>query len=73
MTDEDTQKHKWIEGAAAKLIVSYDDGVTWTDKTTIGEVPSNWPGLMDLGTSDFLFMYDHNGGVLARKVKVAYA
>ncbi|KAL1966252.1 hypothetical protein VTN77DRAFT_4605 [Rasamsonia byssochlamydoides] len=66
MTDEDSKLNRWPHGAAAKLIVSKDNGKTWGGKTTIRDVHSYWPGLVGLDSHSLLYMYDHNGVVAQR-------
>ena len=61
MTDEDTQRHEWIQGAGAKLVVSEDGGRSWSDKLDWSPPQSNWPGLLTLDKGEFLAMADHGG------------
>lgn len=61
MTDEDTQDHDWINGAAAKMLTSGDGGQTWGNKIEVFPVQANWPGLLSLNDDSLLFMADYNG------------
>ena len=61
MTDEDTQLHDWINGAAAKMITSGDGGSTWENKIQVFEPQANWPGMVTLDDSSLLYMADHDG------------
>lgn len=67
MTDEDTQLHDWINGAGAKMVTSGDSGSTWDHKLQAFEPQANWPGLLTLDGSSFLYMADKDGAK-SRKV-----
>lgn len=67
MTDEDSHGYTWPRGAAAKLVVSHDNGYTWGGKIKVRDIHSNWPGLLALDSRSFLYMYD-NCGVVAQKL-----
>ena len=70
MTDEDTQLHKWIQGADAKLITSGDGGRTWGNKITVFNVTADWPGILSLNERGILYMAD-SGGAKAQRVSLA--
>ncbi|MCJ1388528.1 hypothetical protein MMC18_001375 [Xylographa bjoerkii] len=57
MTNEDTQGQQ----AGAKLVTSIDGGTTWGNKIEVFQPQTNWPGLLDLNGSSFLYMADNNG------------
>lgn len=61
MTDEDTQRHDWVQGAAAKLVTSGDGGDTWSNKFQVFEPQANWPGMLTLDDDSFLYLADHLG------------
>ncbi|KAJ2898551.1 hypothetical protein MKZ38_003842 [Zalerion maritima] len=62
MTDEDTQEHSWISGAASKLVTSGDGGETWGNKLQVFEPQANWPGMLSLEDgASFLYLSDHSG------------
>ena len=61
MTDEDTQLHDWVNGAGAKLITSGDGGSTWGNKIEVFSPQANWPGMVTLDDSSFLYMADKDG------------
>jgi hypothetical protein len=61
MTDEDTQKGHWIDGAGGKLIMSADGGSTWEEKIQVFAPQANWPGMVVLDSSSFLYMSDASG------------
>lgn len=61
MTDEDTQEHNWFQGAGAKLITSGDGGASWSNKFEVFAPQANWPALLNLDDSSFLYMADHDG------------
>ncbi|KAF2099527.1 hypothetical protein NA57DRAFT_75027 [Rhizodiscina lignyota] len=67
MTDEDTQEHNWINGAGAKLITSGDSGSSWGNKIEVFDPQANWPGLLTLDDSSFLYMVDF-GGAKSQKI-----
>jgi hypothetical protein len=68
MTDEDTQKGHWVEGAGGKLVTSVDGGSTWENKIQVFAPQANWPGMVGLDGSSFLYMSDASG---AKSQKVA--
>ena len=61
MTDEDTQLGQWTSGAGSKLITSVDGGATWGNKIEVFASQANWPGMMALDDSNFLYMSDASG------------
>ena len=61
MTDEDTQLHDWVNGAGAKLITSGDQGQSWGNKIEVFSPQADWPGMVTLDDSSFLYMADKNG------------
>lgn len=61
MTDEDTQQHHWINGAAAKIITSTDGGNSWGNKLEVFAPQANWPGMLALDGNTLLYMADNNG------------
>lgn len=70
MTDEDTSLHKWVSGASTKIIVStaiISGSISWGNKLTVGNVQSNWPGIMTLDNNHVLVMYD-NGGAKSQRI-----
>ena len=74
MTDEDTQLHRWIEGASAKVVLSTDGGRSWGPSVIVGAVQSNWPGMVVVGDvvgehvreSEVLVMFDQAGCKIQR-------
>ena len=70
MTDEDTSKHKWTEGANVKALMSSDGGKTWGSKVTVGDVQSNWPGLVDGGDGKSIWILYENSGSWAQKLTI---
>ena len=68
MTDEDTQLGQWISGASGKLVTSVDGGATWGDKIEVFASQANWPSMVGLDDSNFLYMSDMSG---AKSVQVA--
>ncbi|KAI1001893.1 hypothetical protein K3495_g6314 [Podosphaera aphanis] len=71
MTNEDypiNPNANWIENADAKLLVSNDDGATWT-KSTVFKAPAFWPGLMPLrDQGSFLYLAGQNGKLFSQTV-----
>lgn len=61
MTDEDTQEHNWFQGAGAKLVTSGDGGATWGNKIEVFEPQANWPAMLTLDDSSFLYAADYDG------------
>ena len=70
MTDEDTQLHEWVTGAGAKLITSGNGGSSWDNKLEVFDPQANWPGMVDLDGSSFLFLADY-GGAKSQKVIIS--
>ena len=68
MTDEDTQLHDWINGAAAKIITSVDGGKTWGHKLKVFDDQADWPGLVAVGEKGLLVMADKEGAKSRRVV-----
>lgn len=60
MTDEDTQDHMWITGAAAKLVTS-TDGVTFGNKLQVFPSQANWPAMLALDGMDLVYVADADG------------
>ncbi|KAL9596201.1 MAG: hypothetical protein Q9219_005953 [cf. Caloplaca sp. 3 TL-2023] len=65
MTNEDqtlsTPSNSYTDHTAVKVITSGDLGRTWGNKVTVGTPQSSWPGLLDLGGSRFLYLFDRGG------------
>lgn len=55
------QLHDWINGAGAKLITSTDGGQTWSNKLEVFTPQANWPGMVTLDATSFLYMADKDG------------
>lgn len=56
-------------GGAIKLLVSSDQGKSWTDKTTVHEASAYWAGLVALDDSSFLVLYETGGTSYAQKMQ----
>ncbi|KAK3952366.1 Sialidase [Pseudoneurospora amorphoporcata] len=57
LTNEGTELEK-IDGAYTKVVVSKDQGNTWTEQAqTVAGVGSHWPGLFSLNETHFLALY----------------
>ncbi|KAK4692754.1 hypothetical protein P7C71_g4512, partial [Lecanoromycetidae sp. Uapishka_2] len=73
-TNEDSDlaapSSNYLTNTAAKLITSGDEGATWGNKITVGEIVSRWPGLYTLDTANLLMMFD-DGGAKAQKVSLS--
>ena len=65
MTDEDTQEHQWVTGAGAKVVTS-SDGQNWGNKIEVFDPQANWPGMVPLDESNFLYMADSSGAKAQR-------
>ena len=70
MTDEDTQLGQWTSGAGSKLVTSADGGATWGNKVEVFAFQANWPGMVTLDDSNFLYLSDA-GGAKSRRVALA--
>jgi len=74
MTNEDSQdvapSSSYTTNTAAKFLTSRDGGSSWTNKVTVGQVQSVWPGLLALDDSNLLMMFD-NGGAKAQKIALS--
>ncbi|PVH98003.1 glycoside hydrolase family 93 protein [Periconia macrospinosa] len=57
----------WPEGAL-QVMVSYDGGLTWSDRTTVKERPAMWSGMIHVDDDSFLALYESNGTCYAQKM-----
>lgn len=70
MTDEDTQLGQWTSGASSKVITSVDGGATWEKKIVVFAAQADWPGMVALDESNFLYLSDA-GGAKSQRVALS--
>lgn len=70
MTNEDVDIPQ-VDGGQMKVIVSTNGGQSWGGSTVTGDRGSHWPGLLTLGSTEFLALYSQNGkGLISQKYRV---
>ncbi|KAH6621979.1 Sialidase [Boeremia exigua] len=57
-------------GGAIKIMISSDQGRTWTNKTTVREPTAYWAGLLALDGETFLVLYEFEGTSYAQRMTI---
>ncbi|KAH8682732.1 Sialidase [Xylariales sp. PMI_506] len=64
MTDEDSMVAEWPKNAAIKVVRAQyvkNGSITWTEPMVVRQGSSYWPGILDIGPSEILAVYEHGG------------
>ncbi|KAK8075533.1 BNR/Asp-box repeat domain protein [Apiospora hydei] len=69
MTDEDAAEVAWPRHASIKVSFAQglrDGRVEWSRPVNVHQGPSSWPGVLPMGPSEMLAVYEHSGKPIGR-------
>lgn len=72
MTDQDAMATEWPKNAAVMAVVSEglrNGTVTWTKPLLINPASSFWPGVMNIGNSEIMAVYEHGGKPMGKLMR----
>ncbi|KAI0121150.1 putative BNR/Asp-box repeat protein [Xylariales sp. AK1849] len=72
MTDEDAMAAEWPKHAAVKAVVAggvQGGRVAWSKPMLIHQAQCFWPGIVDVGNSEVMAVYEHGGKPLGKLMR----
>jgi hypothetical protein len=72
MTDEDSPNVDWPKNAAVKAVVAggvHGGRIAWSKPMVVNQAQSFWPGVMEIGNSEIMAVYEHEGKPLGRLLR----
>lgn len=72
MTDEDAGEVDWPRHACIKVAFSrglWNGKIQWDQPVCVHEGPSSWPGVLTMGPSEILTVFEHAGKPLGRMLR----